>query len=244
MPVTTSFPAPEFDDEGYPVNAFDEVIPGLVQADTTYDPLQMVTLGFDVLVDLCGWDRGTGLEGLPYTFLRIDDVPWIDDKDAVHALGEQVAAHVREGKRVAVNCAAGLNRSGLIVGRALIELGYAPPTRSTRCAQPEECGPCRTSLSRSSCSSTAAGEGEFISSMRGSASRYGSTEVAFDASKGRRLASRQNGDVRSNTLADSCWNQCGVPWKCALARPVMKFRKPRASAVSVVRQLLPPLPRP
>lgn len=53
-------------------------------------------------------------------------MPWIDDKDAVHALGVQVATHLRVGKRVAVNCAAGLNRSGLIVGRALIELGYAP----------------------------------------------------------------------------------------------------------------------
>ncbi len=56
----------------------------------------------------------------------IDDVPWIDDKDVVHELGAQVAAHVRNGRRVAVNCAAGLNRSGLIVGRALIELGLAP----------------------------------------------------------------------------------------------------------------------
>lgn len=37
-----------------------------------------------------------------------------------------VATLVRSGQRVAVNCAAGLNRSGLIVGRALIELGYTP----------------------------------------------------------------------------------------------------------------------
>jgi hypothetical protein len=124
--AVATFPVPEFDDEGYPVNAFDEVIPGLVQGDTTYDPLQMLALGFDALVDLCGWDRGVGLDGLPYTFHRIDDVPWIDDKDAVHALGLQVAGHVRDGKRVAVNCAAGLNRSGLIVGRALIDLGYPP----------------------------------------------------------------------------------------------------------------------
>jgi hypothetical protein len=97
-----------------------------VQGDTTYDPVQMFMLGFDVLVDLCGWDRGVALECLPYTFHHIDDVPWIDDKDAVHGLGVQVAANMRDGKRVSVNCAAGLNRSGLIVGRALIELGYAP----------------------------------------------------------------------------------------------------------------------
>ncbi len=81
---------------------------------------------FEALVDVCGWDRGAGLHGLPYAFHQIDDVPWIDEKDAVHALGVRVAAHVRDGKRVAVNCAAGLNRSGLIVGRALIELGHTP----------------------------------------------------------------------------------------------------------------------
>jgi hypothetical protein len=122
----TRTPTRAFDDEGYPVNPFDEVVPGLVQGDTTFDPRQMFRLGFDALYDLCGWDRGDGLDGLPYTFHLIDDVPWIADEGAVHELGTRVASHVREGERVAVNCAAGLNRSGLIVGRALIELGHTP----------------------------------------------------------------------------------------------------------------------
>ena len=95
-----------FDDEGYPVNPFDEVLPGLVQGDTTFDPRQMFRLGFDALFDLCGWDRGDGLDGLPYTFHLIDDVPWIADKGAVHELGVRVASHLRDGERVAVNCAA------------------------------------------------------------------------------------------------------------------------------------------
>jgi protein-tyrosine phosphatase len=33
---------------------------------------------------------------------------------------------VSEGKHVAVNCLSGVNRSGLLVGRALVELGYSP----------------------------------------------------------------------------------------------------------------------
>jgi hypothetical protein len=117
---------PEFDDMGYPLNPFDEVIPGLAQGDTTHEPRQMFALGFDALFDLCGWDRGDGLDGLPYTFHPIDDVPWIEDKQAIHDLGLAVATLVGDGKRVAVNCAAGLNRSGLVVGRALIALGHPP----------------------------------------------------------------------------------------------------------------------
>ena len=43
----------------------------------------------------------------------------------MHELGVR-RRRLRDGGRVAVNCAAGLNRSGLIVGRALIELGRTP----------------------------------------------------------------------------------------------------------------------
>lgn len=117
---------PAFDDEGYPLNPFDEVIPGLVQGDTTFEPRQMLSFGYDALFDLCGWDRGDGLDGLPYTFHPIDDVPWISETQAIHDLGISVASLVRDGKHVAVNCAAGLNRSGLVVGRALIDMGYGP----------------------------------------------------------------------------------------------------------------------
>ena len=113
-----------FDEHGFPVNGYDEVIPGLYQADTTYTPLELFECGFDVVFDLCGWDRREGVEDRPYVFLPIDDVPWIDDPEAIDDLGRAVASLVRAGRRVVVNCAAGRNRSGLLVGRALIELGY------------------------------------------------------------------------------------------------------------------------
>jgi protein-tyrosine phosphatase len=56
----------------------------------------------------------------------IDDVPWISDPAAIDELGVQVANLVRGGKRVVVNCMSGLNRSGLLVGRAAIALGHSP----------------------------------------------------------------------------------------------------------------------
>jgi hypothetical protein len=112
------------DEMGYPLDGYDEVVPGLFQADTTYTPLQMFERGFDAVFDLCGWERSAGVEDRAYVFHLIDDVPWIDDPQAIDDLGAAVAALVRGGATVAVNCAAGLNRSGLLVGRALLELGY------------------------------------------------------------------------------------------------------------------------
>ena len=61
-----------------------------------------------------------------YVVHPIDDVPWIEDLGAIHERGIQVAEHVRAGDKVLVNCMSGLNRSGLLVGRALVALGYLP----------------------------------------------------------------------------------------------------------------------
>jgi len=113
-----------FDRFGFPVNGYDEVVPGLFQADTTYTPRELFDRGFDAVFDLCGWDRGDEVRDRPYVFFQIDDVPWIRDPGAIDELGEAVAEHVRAGARVVVNCAAGRNRSGLLVGRALIALGH------------------------------------------------------------------------------------------------------------------------
>ena len=121
-------PSEQMQDDWFdcPINPLDEVMPGLWQASSELDPPELFAQGFDAIFDLCGWPRGDGVAGRPYTFYLIDDVPWIPDPSAIDALGEQVAARVRAGERVVVNCAAGLNRSGLLVGRALIALGYTP----------------------------------------------------------------------------------------------------------------------
>ena len=44
----------------------------------------------------------------------------------IHTVGERIATLVSEGKHVAVNCMSGVNRSGLLVGRALVALGHTP----------------------------------------------------------------------------------------------------------------------
>ena len=45
------------------------------------------------------------------------------DAEMIHTVGERIASLVEEGKHVAVNCLSGINRSGLLVARALVALG-------------------------------------------------------------------------------------------------------------------------
>ena len=115
-----------FDEDGYPIEPFSEVIPNLFQAGTSYSPIQLFHQGFNAVFDLCGLDRGDGVVDETYVVYPIDDVPWIEDPVAIHELGIRVAEHVRAGDKVLVNCMSGLNRSGLLVGRALVALGYLP----------------------------------------------------------------------------------------------------------------------
>ena len=114
------------DPEGYPLDPYNEVMPRLAQASSMCSPGELLSEhGFDVSV-LGGWDQSDRMRGRRYVFMLIDDVPSIPDPDGVHMLGIRVASMVDAGDRVVVNCAAGLNRSGLIVGRALIALGHDP----------------------------------------------------------------------------------------------------------------------
>jgi hypothetical protein len=118
---------PTLDLDGYPLDPFNEVIPGLAQASWWIPPNELLDeCGFDVSVDVGGWDQSQNMAGRRYVFLLMDDVPAIPDADAVHMLGIRVASMVDAGDHVVVNCAAGLNRSGLVVGRALIALGHQP----------------------------------------------------------------------------------------------------------------------
>lgn len=117
---------PPLDENDYPTDPYAEVVPGLFQADTTFSPIQLFFQGFDAVFDLCGINRGDGVTDELYVVHPLDDVPWIPDKEAIHELASQVAELVRSGNKVAVNCMSGLNRSGLLVARTLIELGHSP----------------------------------------------------------------------------------------------------------------------
>jgi len=114
-----------FDGGGYPVEPYTEVIPGLVQASAAHSPAEMLSM-FDVLIDVGGRDRWDGDPDPRYSFHPLDDVPFIVDAEMIHTVGERIASLVSEGKHVAVNCLSGVNRSGLLVARALVELGYVP----------------------------------------------------------------------------------------------------------------------
>lgn len=114
-----------FVEGGYPVEPYTEVVPGLFQASAAHSPAEMLSM-FDVLIDVGGRNRWEGDPDPRYSFHPLDDVPFIVDPEMIHALGERIASLVREGKHVAVNCLSGVNRSGLLVGRALVALGHAP----------------------------------------------------------------------------------------------------------------------
>ncbi len=109
----------------YPGEPYSEVIPGLFQASAAHSPAEMLSM-FDVLIDVGGRDRWDGDPDPRYSFHPIDDVPFVADAEMIHTVGERIASLVGEGKHVAVNCLSGVNRSGLLVGRALVELGYTP----------------------------------------------------------------------------------------------------------------------
>jgi hypothetical protein len=109
----------------YPGEPYTEVIPGLFLASAAHSPVEMLSM-FDVLVDVGGRDRWDGDPDPRYSFHPLDDVPFIVDAEMIHRVGERIASLVREGRHVAVNCLSGVNRSGLLVGRALVELGYTP----------------------------------------------------------------------------------------------------------------------
>jgi hypothetical protein len=109
----------------YPEESYAEVVPGLTQASAARSPADMLSM-FDVLIDVGGRDRWDGEPDPRYRFHPLDDVPYITDAEMIHTVGERIASLVREGKHVAVNCLSGVNRSGLLVGRALVELGYTP----------------------------------------------------------------------------------------------------------------------
>lgn len=109
----------------FPAEPYSEVIPGLSAASAAHSPAEMLSM-FDVLIDVGGRDRWEGEPDPRYSFHPLDDVPYIADAEMIHTVGERIASLVREGKHVAVNCLSGVNRSGLLVGRALVELGYTP----------------------------------------------------------------------------------------------------------------------
>jgi len=101
-------------------NSSDEVTPRLWQG-AAPDPLKSYD-GFDVLV-LCAREVQPRFRRFKGTVIRAPfvDTPYptdVERKIAIRAARE-VAKRLRKGQKVLVTCAAGLNRSGLVVALAL-----------------------------------------------------------------------------------------------------------------------------
>ena len=82
------------------------------------------TLGVDAIVDLEEWEDAwtppVPAGGL-YVCLPMDDGDEVDP--TVPELAAFIASLVTSGRRVLVHCTEGLNRSGVVVARALMDMG-------------------------------------------------------------------------------------------------------------------------
>jgi protein-tyrosine phosphatase len=84
------------------------------------------TLGVDAIVNLEDWEM-TWVPPVPsgglFVSFPIDDGDEVDPK--VREVAAFVASLVKSGRRVLVHCTEGLNRSGVVAARALMEMGLS-----------------------------------------------------------------------------------------------------------------------
>jgi protein-tyrosine phosphatase len=110
--------------EGWKFEVF-EVLPVLFLSKKLIEPEGFRSLGVDAIVALDDWES-TWSPPVPQNHLYVH-FP-IEDGDAVDQKTREVAALVAglvgSGHRVLVHCVQGLNRSGMVVARALMFLGY------------------------------------------------------------------------------------------------------------------------
>jgi hypothetical protein len=101
-----------------------EVVPGLFIATRLDASADYSTLAVDAIVDLEDWESAWAPPvplGSLYVSFPMDDDDEVDPK--VRELARFISALMTSGRRVLVHCTEGLNRSGVVVARALMELG-------------------------------------------------------------------------------------------------------------------------
>jgi protein-tyrosine phosphatase len=103
-----------------------EVIPGLMIGTKLVPPAEYASFGVDVIVDLEDWEFAwvpPVPTGSIYLSFPLQDDESVDPK--IRDVAVFVASLIRSGARVLVHCTEGLNRSGIVVARALLELGWS-----------------------------------------------------------------------------------------------------------------------
>jgi protein-tyrosine phosphatase len=102
-----------------------EVIQGLYIGTKLVPPAEFSTLGVDAIVDLEDWEFAwvpPVPSGCIYMSFPIEDGDRVDPK--VTQVAAFVAMLVQSGHRVLVHCTEGLNRSGLVVARAMLDMEW------------------------------------------------------------------------------------------------------------------------
>jgi len=104
-----------------------EILPGLFLSKRLVDPAGYESLNVDVIVSLddweCTWSPPVPTNDI-YVHFPIEVADIIDPK--VREVARFVANLVSTGKRVLVQCVQGLNRSAMVLARALMFLGESP----------------------------------------------------------------------------------------------------------------------
>ncbi|GAB2733748.1 protein-tyrosine phosphatase family protein [Nocardioides pakistanensis] len=108
---------------------WDEVTPGLHLGGHDCQPGNgdcRVTDQFDVVVSLYTREGYGPDEHIPHhTHTMIDGPLSEQDHPHLHRLADEVVAAVQRGDRVLVRCQAGMNRSGLVAGLAMMKMGWS-----------------------------------------------------------------------------------------------------------------------
>jgi Dual specificity phosphatase, catalytic domain len=102
-----------------------EIVPGLLIGTKIVPPADYGTLAVDAIVDLEDWGFGwcpPVPTGAIYVSFPMEDDEKVDPK--VSSVAGFVASLIGSGHRVLVHCTEGLNRSGIVAARALMDLGW------------------------------------------------------------------------------------------------------------------------
>ena len=110
---------------------WNEVVPGLFMGGhdvrSQSPSASVVTDEFDLVVSLTAREGYGPAAGVEHVVARLADAV-LDPTNAtrVRELGAIVGVAVRDGRNVLVRCSGGLNRSGVVVAEALVQLGHTP----------------------------------------------------------------------------------------------------------------------
>lgn len=105
-----------------------EVVPGLSIGTRLAETADFDSLGVDVVIDLEDWDWAWVPSvplGKVFVSFPMEDEDDVDPK--VRDVAAFVASLVTSGRKVLVHCTEGLNRSGVVIARALMEMGRSAP---------------------------------------------------------------------------------------------------------------------